>query len=152
MLCVVTDDQFDARRRLGISESDPDVARVVRGAGSITVVGLAGAHAVDVLYRSGPGRFGRFDATIVDTSPVKKGGCLPGVLLIAPTDGDNKQRVVLLNPLGGWDYRLVAVATSVTADNEGCGTNSMRVFWAKMYEDSDREWAENLDWVRPEDL
>jgi hypothetical protein len=89
VLYLVTDDQLDARRRLGISESDPDVARVQRGSGSITVVGLAGAHAVDVLYRSGPGRFGRFDAIIVDTPPVKKGGCLPGVLLIAPTDGDD---------------------------------------------------------------
>ena len=89
VLYLVTDDQLDARRRLGISESDPDVARVQRGAGSITVVGLAGAHAVDVLYRSGPGRFGKFDAIIVDTPPVKKGGCLPGVLLIAPTDGDD---------------------------------------------------------------
>ena len=89
MLYLVTDDQLDARRRLGISESDPDVARVQRGPGSITVVGLAGAHAVDVLDRSGPGRFGRFDAIVVDTPPVKKGGCLPGVLLIAPTDGDD---------------------------------------------------------------
>ncbi len=89
ILYLVTDDQLDARRRLGISESDPDAARVVRGAGSITVVGLAGAHAVDVLYRSGPGRFGKFDGIIVDTPPVKKGGCLPGVLLIAPTDGDD---------------------------------------------------------------
>ena len=89
VLYLVTDDQLDARRRLGISESDPDVARVQRGVGSITVVGLAGAHAVDVLYRSGPGRFGKFDTIIVDTPPVKKGGCLPGVLLIAPTDGDD---------------------------------------------------------------
>ncbi len=89
VLYLVTDDQLDARRRLGISESDPDVARVQRGPGSITVVGLAGAHAVDVLYRSGPCRFGRFDAIMVDTPPVKKGGCLPGVLLIAPTDGDD---------------------------------------------------------------
>jgi hypothetical protein len=86
VLYLVTDDQLDARRRLGISESDPDVARVQRGPGSITVVGLAGAHAVDVLYRSGPGRF---DGVVVDTPPVKKGGCLPGVLLIAPTDGDD---------------------------------------------------------------
>ena len=89
VLYLVTDDQLDARRRLGISEPDPDVARVVRGAGGVTVVGLAGAHAVDVLYRSGPGRFGKFDGIIVDTPPVKRGGCLPGVLLIAPTDGDD---------------------------------------------------------------
>ncbi len=89
VLYLVTDDQLDARRRLGISESDPDVARVQRGAGSVTVVGLAGPHAVEVLYRSGPGRLGRFDAIVVDTPPVKKGGCLPGVLLIAPTDGDD---------------------------------------------------------------
>ena len=89
VLYLVTDDQLDARRRLGISASDPDVARVQRGPGSLTVVGLAGAHAVDVLYRSGAGRFGRFDAIVVDTPPVKKGGCLPGVLLIAPTDGDD---------------------------------------------------------------
>ena len=88
-LYLVTDDQLDARRRLGISESDPDVARVQRGSGSVTVVGIAGTHAVDVLYRSGPGRFGKFDTIIVDTPPVKKGGCLPGVLLIAPTDGDD---------------------------------------------------------------
>ena len=53
VLYLVTDDPLDARRRLGISESDPDVARVQRGPGSITVVGLAGVHAVDVLYRSG---------------------------------------------------------------------------------------------------
>ena len=89
VLYLVTDDQLDARRRLGISESDPDVARVQRGPGSITVVGLAGPHAMELLYRSGPGRFGRFDTIIVDTPPVKKGGCLPGVLLIAPTDGDD---------------------------------------------------------------
>jgi hypothetical protein len=89
VLYLVTDDQLDARRRLGISESHPDVARVQRGPGSITVVGLAGAHAVEVLYRSGPGRFGRFHVAVVDTPPVKKGGCLPGVLLIAPTDGDD---------------------------------------------------------------
>lgn len=89
VLYLVTDDQLDARRRLGISETDPDVARVQRGPGSVTVVGLAGPHAVDLLYRSGPGRFGRFDTIIVDTPPVKRGGCLPGVLLIAPTDGDD---------------------------------------------------------------
>lgn len=89
VLYLVTDDQLDARRRLGISESDPDVARVQRGPGSVTVVGLAGAHAIDVLYRSGPARLGRFEAIMVDTPPVKKGGCLPGVLLVAPTDGDD---------------------------------------------------------------
>ena len=89
LLYLVTDDQLDARRRLGISEFDPDVARMQRGAGSVTVVGLAGTHAVDLLYRSGPGRFGRFDGIVVDTPPVRKGGCLPGVLLVAPTDGDD---------------------------------------------------------------
>jgi len=89
VLYLVTDDQLDARRRLGISESDPDASRVQRGSGSITVVGLAGAHAVDVLYRAGPSRFGRFDGIVVDTPPVKRGGGLPGVLLIAPTDGDD---------------------------------------------------------------
>jgi hypothetical protein len=89
VLYLVTDDQLDARRRLGVSESDPDVARVQRGSGTVTVVGLAGPHAIDVLYRSGPARFGRFDTIIVDTPPVKKGGALPGVLLLAPTDGDD---------------------------------------------------------------
>ncbi len=89
VLYLVTDDQLDARRRLGISESDPDVARVQRGLGTVTVVGLAGPHAVELLYRSGPGRLGRFDGIVVDTPPVKKGGCLPGVLLVAPTDGDD---------------------------------------------------------------
>lgn len=89
VLYLVTDDQLDARRRLGLSEADPDIARVQRGAGTVTVVGLAGAHAVDVLYRSGPGRLGRFHTIVVDTPPVKKGGCLPGVLLLTPTDGDD---------------------------------------------------------------
>ncbi len=92
MLYLVTDDLLDARRRLGIFESDPDVARVQRGPGSITVVGLAGAHAMDVLYRSGPGRFGRFDAIVVDTSPVKQGGCLPGLLFVAATAGGRRRR------------------------------------------------------------
>lgn len=89
VLYLVTDDQLDARRRMGISEADPDVARVRRGAGTVTVVGLAGPHAIEVLYRSGPARLGRFDAVVVDTPPVKKGGCLPGVLLVTPTDGDD---------------------------------------------------------------
>jgi Mrp family chromosome partitioning ATPase len=89
VLYLVTDDQLDARRRLGLSEADPDIARVARGPGSVTIVGLAGAHAIDVLYRSGPVRLGRFDAIVVDTPPVKKGGCLPGVLLVTPTDGDD---------------------------------------------------------------
>ena len=39
LLYLVTDDQLDARRRLGISESDPDVARVGRGSGSGAAVG-----------------------------------------------------------------------------------------------------------------
>ena len=56
VLYLVTDDQLDARRRLGLSEADPDVARVQRGPGTVTVVGLAGPHATDLLYRSGPGR------------------------------------------------------------------------------------------------
>lgn len=66
--------------------------------------------------------------------------------------GDNRQRVYLQDPISGWDYRLVISASTVTADDEGCGTNSMRVFWAKVFEDSDRESGEALDWVRPEDL
>jgi hypothetical protein len=61
---------------------------------------------------------------------------------------DNKERVALERPDGG-PYRLNLRGERITADDEGCGTNSMRVYWAYVVEDGDREAAENLDNVRP---
>ena len=37
----------------------------------------------------------------MDTLPVKKGGCLPGVLLITPTDGDDASAKREAAPLSG---------------------------------------------------
>jgi hypothetical protein len=37
--------------------------------------------------------------------------------------------------------RLRIKGTNVTSDDEGCGTNSMLVYWAYFYEDSDRDDA-----------
>ncbi|MDP2309213.1 MAG: S8 family serine peptidase [Pseudomonadota bacterium] len=63
---------------------------------------------------------------------------------------DNRQRIHKDSPVSGMTYSVKFTALDVTADDEGCGANSMRVYYAYFYEDSDREEAEALDNVRPE--
>lgn len=92
VLMVTTDDQLDARFRLGIRGAAPEVARVARGPGSITVIGAAGTKAIDLLYRARPKDLGAFDVAVVDTPPTSKGGCLPGVLWVAPVDSADAAR------------------------------------------------------------
>lgn len=90
VLMLTADSQEDARSRLGVRASDPQIARKVFGvSGSVTVAGLRGSKAVDLLYRVGPERLGlgSFDIAVVDTPPEAQGGALPGVLLIATVDG-----------------------------------------------------------------
>ena len=61
---------------------------------------------------------------------------------------DDKERVVIENPESGV-YRMKIRGYRVTADDEGCGTNSNLVYFAYVAEDNDRESWENLDAVRP---
>lgn len=86
VLLITADDQLDARFRLGIRGAVPEVARVARGPGSITVIGAAGPRAIDILYRSRPKDLGAFDVAVVDTPPTSKGGCMQGVMWVAPVD------------------------------------------------------------------
>jgi hypothetical protein len=61
---------------------------------------------------------------------------------------DDKERVAIETPQSGV-YRMKIRGYRVTADDEGCGTNSNLVYFAYIAEDNDREPAENLDAVRP---
>jgi hypothetical protein len=63
---------------------------------------------------------------------------------------DNKLRVHIDNPTSSKYYRIRFSGDDVTSDGEGCGTDSMRVYYAWFYEDSDREAAEALPYIRPE--
>ena len=98
VLLLTCDSQEDARHRLGVKATDPLVARRSYGSeGSVTVVGLRGSKAIDLLYRLGPEQLGvgSFDLAVVDTPPEVQGGSLPGVLLITPVDGTDAARNLL---------------------------------------------------------
>jgi hypothetical protein len=51
---------------------------------------------------------------------------------------DNKERVYYYD-VGGKAVKLEISGTQVSADDEGCGTNSMKVYFAVMAEDADRD-------------
>jgi len=98
VLLLTCDSQEDARHRLGVQASDSLIARRTYGSeGSVSVAGLRGSRAVDLLYRIGPERLGlgTFDVAVVDTPPEVRGGSLPGVLLITPVDGTDAARNLL---------------------------------------------------------
>jgi hypothetical protein len=92
VVLLACDGQEDARARLGLKPTDPSVARVARGTGTVTLAGMPTAQATQFLYRDGFGKLGRVDTVVVDTPPVRHGGSLPGVLLFATTDGDDATR------------------------------------------------------------
>lgn len=54
---------------------------------------------------------------------------------------DEKERVYH-GSIGGNAIQLDIVGYDVTADNEGCGANSMRVYWSYFYEDDARDDAD----------
>lgn len=97
VLLLTCDSQEDARARLGVKASEPRIASRSYGHGAITVVGIRGPKAIDVLYRIGPERLGlgSFDLAVLDTPPEVHGGRLPGVLLITPVDGVDAIRNLL---------------------------------------------------------
>ena len=98
VLLLTCDSQEDARHRLGVPASDPLFARRAYGPeGSVTVAGIRGTKAVDLLYRLGPEQLGlgSFDIAVVDTPPEVQGGSLPGVLLLTPVDGTDAARNLL---------------------------------------------------------
>ena len=64
---------------------------------------------------------------------------------------DEKERIFWDDFSGNYAWRIKFYGWDVTADSAGCGTNSMRVQFAFMFEDSDRETAEYLADIDPED-
>lgn len=60
-----------------------------------------------------------------------------GILRSSLSFFDNKERVYY-SGIGGKAVKLEIHGFNVTADNEGCGTNSMRVYYAMFYEDDAR--------------
>lgn len=97
VLFVTTDKQEDARSRMGIPPEAPPIARRECGPGTITVLSARQSQAIELLYRQGPVRLGvgPHDIAVVDTPPEEHGGHLPGVLLIAITDGTDAARNLL---------------------------------------------------------
>ena len=61
--------------------------------------------------------------------------------VVASSDdpSDNKQRVFYSDWSTSGDLSLKIVGENVTSDDEGCGTNSNRVYVAYLFEDSDRD-------------
>jgi hypothetical protein len=59
----------------------------------------------------------------------------------------NEYRFLAMRRTQNWvsaPLRLVLDGVDVTGDDSGCGNNSMLVYYALFWEDSDREGAENL--------
>ncbi|MDY0062017.1 MAG: S8 family serine peptidase [Myxococcota bacterium] len=74
--------------------------------------------------------------TYIDDIDLKLYG--DGSLLASSSDAnDNKERV-FSTLVGGKVTSLKIIGYDVTADEEGCGTNSMKVYWAYFCEDSAR--------------
>jgi len=62
---------------------------------------------------------------------------------------DNKERVIYNNfgPSGSESsFRLIIKGKDVTADEEGCGMNKMKVYYAYYWEDSDRDDSNGPYW------
>lgn len=111
-----------------------------------------GIRAVSYLYDS------RHDNTSLDSDQVdlvllkEVVGSITTSLRVVDLDAssDNKKRVSKRAPDPG-AYYLRLYGRSVGSGDEGCGTNSTRVWWSYMHEDSGRQSHENLDKVRPDD-
>jgi hypothetical protein len=70
------------------------------------------------------------------------------VLRSSASPYDNKERVYYYD-IGGKAVKLEISGTSVTADDEGCGTNSMKVYFVVMAEDADRDDPDGLPSYSP---
>jgi len=114
---LATDPQQDARARLGVTPSDPDVAHVERGPGVVVSVGLSAPQAADLLYRN-PGRLGPLDLAVVDTAPSRRGMLLPGTLVVVPVfDADSTRNNVaaLLAAPASCQIALVKTGSKLSA-------------------------------------
>nr|VFK64459.1 MAG: hypothetical protein BECKTUN1418D_GA0071000_12642 [Candidatus Kentron sp. TUN] len=74
------------------------------------------------------------DGTLDDIDLFLKEG---STTLLSSTSYDNKERVFY--DVGGKAVKLEIEGYDVTADDAGCGTDSMRVYYTYLYEDSDRD-------------
>jgi hypothetical protein len=65
------------------------------------------------------------------------------------TANDHKQQVTYFNP-SPWEMRFQLVGNTVATDDEGCGTNGVRVYYAALWEDNARDDDATLQtYVRP---
>jgi hypothetical protein len=63
-------------------------------------------------------------------------------LVVADTDDNDEKRRVFADTVLTEPYELRIIGDDVTADDAGCGTNSMLVYYAYFYEDSARDDAD----------
>ena len=62
-----------------------------------------------------------------------------GTLLRSSADASDNKEMVYYSGVGGQAIKLEISGFSVSADDEGCGANSMKVYYAFIVEDSDRD-------------
>jgi hypothetical protein len=66
------------------NQACPSISWTYGHEGSVTIAGIHGAKAIDLLYRLVPEKLGigSFDLAVVDTPPEVQGGSLPGEFLM----------------------------------------------------------------------
>ena len=70
---------------------------------------------------------------------------------VTDASNDNKHRVFVDDAVGGKPWRLRISGVAVNSDNEGCGTDANRVYYAIVFEDNARDDDTTLStFVRPE--
>lgn len=90
------------------------------------------------------------DALSVDNDRVRL-EVLQGAGVVVTDNGtDNKARVSVDTLVAGAYYYLRMTGTQVTSDVEGCGADSIMVYWAYYWEDTRRDDADDSDYARPE--
>lgn len=102
VLMLTSDQQEDARYRLGITSAAPGtLPRVARGSGHVAVVSAPGSKTINLLYnQQGREVLSQFDVAVLDTPPILGTGELAGVHLVSLVDGIDAVRnlIAMLRP------------------------------------------------------
>lgn len=102
VLMLTSDQQEDARYRLGIASAAPGtLPRVPKGSGHVAVISAPGPKTVNVLYNQQLREvISQFDVAVLDTPPMLATGALAGVHLVSVVDGIDAVRnlIAMLRP------------------------------------------------------
>ena len=102
VLLLTSDQQEDARYRLGITSAAPGtLPRVKKGEGHVAVISAPGVKTINLLYNQQLREVvGQFDVAVLDTPPMLATGELAGVHLVSLVDGIDAVRnlIAMLRP------------------------------------------------------